>query len=80
MRILNILMQLRKVCNHPYLFNGAEPGPPYFEGLSLSLSLLRVIRAIRVITNSTDSDPKPTPKVYIYMYICLCVYDIHEVL
>eukprot|EP00980_Cylindrotheca_fusiformis_P018816 scaffold6276_cov138-Cylindrotheca_fusiformis.AAC.3 len=27
-RLLNILMQLRKVCNHPYLFDGAEPGPP----------------------------------------------------
>ncbi|OQV20493.1 SWI/SNF-related matrix-associated actin-dependent regulator of chromatin subfamily A member 5 [Hypsibius exemplaris] len=25
----NILMHLRKVCNHPYLFEGAEPGPPY---------------------------------------------------
>src|SRR5436190_3725716 len=22
-------MQLRKCCNHPYLFEGAEPGPPY---------------------------------------------------
>ena len=22
-------MQLRKVCNHPYLFEGAEPGPPF---------------------------------------------------
>uniref|UniRef100_K3WB29 Uncharacterized protein n=1 Tax=Globisporangium ultimum (strain ATCC 200006 / CBS 805.95 / DAOM BR144) TaxID=431595 RepID=K3WB29_GLOUD len=31
-RLLNILMQLRKVCNHPYLFEGAEPGPPYIEG------------------------------------------------
>jgi len=31
-RLLNIVMQLRKVCNHPYLFNGAEPGPPYIEG------------------------------------------------
>ncbi|KAL5459816.1 hypothetical protein EMCRGX_G033193 [Ephydatia muelleri] len=29
MRLLNILMQLRKCCNHPYLFEGAEPGPPY---------------------------------------------------
>ncbi|OMJ27416.1 ISWI chromatin-remodeling complex ATPase ISW2 [Smittium culicis] len=29
MRLLNIVMQLRKCCNHPYLFNGAEPGPPY---------------------------------------------------
>lgn len=63
MRLLNILMQLRKVrgrltyahsprthldllhhllhpfilaclqvCNHPYLFQGAEPGPPYMDG------------------------------------------------
>lgn len=31
-RLLNILMQLRKVCNHPYLFDGAEEGPPYFDG------------------------------------------------
>ena len=26
MRLLNILMQLRKCTNHPYLFDGAEPG------------------------------------------------------
>merc|ERR1712137_457305 len=31
-RLLNILMQLRKCCNHPYLFQGAEPGPPYTTG------------------------------------------------
>eukprot|EP01126_Amoeba_proteus_P048883 TRINITY_DN5672_c0_g1_i9.p1 TRINITY_DN5672_c0_g1~~TRINITY_DN5672_c0_g1_i9.p1 ORF type:complete len:843 (-),score=238.21 TRINITY_DN5672_c0_g1_i9:181-2709(-) len=31
-RLQNILMQLRKVCNHPYLFPGAEPGPPFTEG------------------------------------------------
>jgi SNF2 family DNA or RNA helicase len=24
MRLLNIIMQIRKVCNHPYLFDGAE--------------------------------------------------------
>ncbi|KAK5643876.1 hypothetical protein RI129_007721 [Pyrocoelia pectoralis] len=29
MRIQNTFMQLRKCTNHPYLFNGAEPGPPY---------------------------------------------------
>ena len=28
-RLLNIVMQLRKCCNHPYLFEGAEPGPPF---------------------------------------------------
>jgi len=32
MRLLNIVMQLRKVCNHPYLFQGAEEGPPFYEG------------------------------------------------
>ena len=28
-RLSSLLMQLRKCCNHPYLFDGAEPGPPY---------------------------------------------------
>lgn len=42
MQLNNILVQLRKVCNHPYLFQGAEPGilvssllqlgPPYTDG------------------------------------------------
>lgn len=31
-RLLNMVMQLRKCCNHPYLFQGAEPGPPFFAG------------------------------------------------
>ena len=26
-RLMNIVMQLRKCCNHPYLFDGAEPEP-----------------------------------------------------
>jgi SWI/SNF-related matrix-associated actin-dependent regulator of chromatin subfamily A member 5 len=28
-RLMNVVMQLRKVTRHPYLFDGAEPGPPY---------------------------------------------------
>merc|ERR1712223_321934 len=35
MRLQNILMQLRKCTNHPYLFDGAEPGPPYVTDESL---------------------------------------------
>ncbi len=31
-KLLNVVMQLRKCCNHPYLFQGAEPGPPFFTG------------------------------------------------
>ena len=34
-QLLNVLMQLRKCCNHPYLFDGMEPGPPYEEGSHL---------------------------------------------
>ena len=34
-RLLNIVMQLKKCCNHPYLFDGAEPGPPYTLGQHL---------------------------------------------
>jgi len=37
-RLLNLLMQLRKNCNHPYLFDGAEPGPPYTTGEHLVLN------------------------------------------
>jgi len=36
MRLLNILMQLRKCANHPYLFDGAEPGK---QCLTLFVSL-----------------------------------------
>ena len=35
MRLLNILMQLRKCCNHPYLFDGAEPGPLFSTDMHL---------------------------------------------
>ncbi|KAH3744142.1 chromatin-remodeling complex ATPase chain Iswi [Pelomyxa schiedti] len=31
-RLLNMIMQLRKACNHPYLFHEIEPGPPYVNG------------------------------------------------
>jgi SWI/SNF-related matrix-associated actin-dependent regulator of chromatin subfamily A member 5 len=32
---MNLCMQLRKCCNHPYLFKGVEPGPPYTTGAHL---------------------------------------------
>ena len=34
-RLMNMLMQLRKCTNHPYLFDGAEAGPPYVDGSHL---------------------------------------------
>lgn len=47
-RLLNVVMQLRKCCNHPYLFQGAEPGPPFttgehlVENAGVSMSVLHV--------------------------------------
>lgn len=35
MRLENIFMQLRKCTNHPYLFDTAEPGPPYTNDMHL---------------------------------------------
>lgn len=40
MRLLNILMQLRKCTNHPYLFDGAEPGTNVFQLFSLTSALI----------------------------------------
>ena len=34
-RLLNIIMQLKKCCNHPYLFDGAEEGPPYTQEMHI---------------------------------------------
>jgi SWI/SNF-related matrix-associated actin-dependent regulator of chromatin subfamily A member 5 len=31
-QLMNTIMQLRKTCNHPYLFEGIEPGPPFIDG------------------------------------------------
>ncbi|GMM46784.1 DNA translocase [Pichia kluyveri] len=42
-RLLNIVMQLRKCCNHPYLFDGAEPGPPYTNDEHLVFNSAKMI-------------------------------------
>ena len=46
-------MQLRKCCNHPYLFQGAEPGPPFTTGEHLvensgALLLSRVVAIVQL--------------------------------
>lgn len=47
-QLLNILMQLKKVCNHPYLFPKVEQGPPFIDGEhlvdnSMKLKILDVL-------------------------------------
>lgn len=52
-RLLNIVMQLRKCANHPYLFDGAEPGPPYttdahlFENSGKMLVLDKLLQRLK---------------------------------
>jgi SWI/SNF-related matrix-associated actin-dependent regulator of chromatin subfamily A member 5 len=49
-RLLNVLMQLRKVCNHPYLFEGAEFGPPYIDGPHIWESCGKMILLDKLLT------------------------------
>jgi len=58
-RLVNTLMQLRKCCNHPYLFPGIEPGPPYIDGPHLVLNsgkLVVVDKLIRRILASPQGN------------------------
>lgn len=49
-RLLNIVMQLRKCCNHPYLFDGAEPGPPYTTDEHLVFNAGKMIVLDKLLT------------------------------
>uniref|UniRef100_A0A8C4N542 SNF2 related chromatin remodeling ATPase 1 n=1 Tax=Eptatretus burgeri TaxID=7764 RepID=A0A8C4N542_EPTBU len=51
MRLLNILMQLRKCCNHPYLFDGAEPGPPYTTDSHLVVNSGKMVVLDKLLSN-----------------------------
>lgn len=48
-RLLNIVMQLRKCCNHPYLFEGAEPGPPYTTDTHLITNAGKMVMLDRLL-------------------------------
>ena len=54
MRLLNILMQLRKCTNHPYLFDGAEPGMCLLLISSALVSLFREIVSTHLGIESGD--------------------------
>lgn len=49
-RLLNIVMQLRKCCNHPYLFDGAEPGPPYTTDEHLVYNSAKMVILDKLLT------------------------------
>ena len=49
-RLLNIVMQLRKCCNHPYLFEGAEPGPPIHHRRAFNLQCCKMVMLDKILT------------------------------
>ena len=48
-KLRNLLMALRKCTNHPYLFNGAEAGPPYTTDQHLRTYLKKIIEFQRQV-------------------------------
>ncbi|XP_064934683.1 ISWI chromatin-remodeling complex ATPase CHR11-like [Musa acuminata AAA Group] len=57
-RLLNIAMQLRKCCNHPYLFQGAEPGPPYTTGDHLIINAGKMVLLDKLLSKLKERDSR----------------------
>ncbi|KAJ7549555.1 hypothetical protein O6H91_07G058200 [Diphasiastrum complanatum] len=57
-RLLNIAMQLRKCCNHPYLFQGAEPGPPYMTGEHLIENAGKMVLLDKLLPKLKERDSR----------------------
>ncbi|KAL9277855.1 hypothetical protein ACSQ67_024867 [Phaseolus vulgaris] len=57
-RLLNIAMQLRKCCNHPYLFQGAEPGPPFTTGDHLITNAGKMVLLDKLLPKLKERDSR----------------------
>jgi len=57
MRLLNIVMQLRKACNHPYLFDGAEP-TPYTNGEHLITNAGKMVVLDKLLPKLKQQDSR----------------------
>ncbi|KAI8561579.1 hypothetical protein RHMOL_Rhmol04G0351200 [Rhododendron molle] len=57
-RLLNIAMQLRKCSNHPYLFQGAEPGPPYTTGEHLISNAGKMVLLDKLLPKLKERDSR----------------------
>ncbi|KAL0414686.1 UNVERIFIED_CONTAM: putative chromatin-remodeling complex ATPase chain [Sesamum radiatum] len=68
-RLLNIAMQLRKCCNHPYLFQGAEPGPPYTTGEHLIENAGKMVLLDKLLPKLKERDSR----VLIFSQLLTCM-------
>ena len=56
-KLLNILMQLRKCVNHPYLFDGVEP-EPFQLGEHLVEASAKLVTLDRILEHLAENDHK----------------------
>lgn len=63
-RLLNILMQLRKCSNHPYLFDGAEPGPPYTTDMHLVTNSGKMVVMDKLLVKLKEQGKRPEQTIY----------------
>lgn len=58
MRLANIVMHLRKCTNHPYLFDGAEEGPPYTTDQHIVQNCGKMIVLDKLLTKLRAQDSR----------------------
>ena len=73
-QLLNILMQLKKVCNHPYLFPNIEKGPPYIEGEHLVYNSMK-LKILDVLLKKIHSENNNKILIFSQMTTLLNILD-----
>ena len=73
-QLLNILMQLKKVCNHPYLFPKVEEGPPYIEGEHLIYNSMK-LKILDVLLKKIHSEANNKVLIFSQMTTLLNILD-----
>ena len=73
-QLLNILMQLKKVCNHPYLFPNVEPGPPYIEGEHLVYNSMK-LKILDVLLKKIHAETTSKVLIFSQMTTLLNILD-----
>ncbi|KAI6668138.1 hypothetical protein NL676_028602 [Syzygium grande] len=57
-RLKSDVEKLRKCCNHPYLFQGAEPGPPYTTGDDLITNAGKMVLSDKLLPKLKERDSR----------------------
>ena len=73
MSVINILMQLRKVCNHPDLFDPRPTVSPFrMEGI--------VFTTASLVLHALDQDPMNVSLLFLFQHYMYCFTIITQIL